>query len=105
MSDIQAGPLQETSPDDEHHAGPLPKAEPAKRAQRPQRARKSWREQRWERHRRRIRLEELLGWIFVPLILVAVYWGVKGGLAAMGTDLTSLIQGVKTAISGAGGGR
>lgn len=102
MSDIQAGPLKETSPEDEHHAGPLPKAEPARRAQRPQRVKKTWREQRWDRRRRRVHLEELLGWIFVPLILVGVYFGAQGILTAMGTDLDSLIQGVKTAISGGG---
>ena len=100
MSEIEAGPLKEAPPDDEHRAGPLPKAAAA---QRPQRHRKTWREKRWERRRRRRFFEEVLGWILVPLIVLAVYWGVKAGLAAMGTDLTSLIQGIKTVISGSGG--
>ena len=96
MSDIQAGPLKESSPDDEHRAGPLPKAAA------PQRHKKTWREKRWERRRRRRFTEEVLGWILVPLILIACYWAAKAGLNAMGTDLTSLIQGIKTAISGGG---
>lgn len=101
MSDIQAGPLKESSPDDEHRAGPLPQAKPVP----PQRVRKSWREKRWERRRRRRFFEEVLAWILVPVILIAVYWGVKAGLNAMGTDFTSLVQGIKTAISGGGGAR
>lgn len=101
MSDLHAGPLKESSPDDEHRAGPLSKSkEPP-----PPRVRKSWREQRWERRRRRRFVEEVLGWILVPIILIALYWGVKAGLAALGTDLTSLIQGIKTAVGGSGGGR
>lgn len=104
MSDIQAGPLKEASPDDEHRAGPLPKAEqaPAERVA-PQRYRKTWREKRWERRRRRRWFEEILGWILVPAIVLACIWAVTAGLAAMGTDLTSLIQGLKTALSGGGG--
>lgn len=102
MSDIQAGPLKEASPDDEHRAGPLPQAAPAQRAA-PQRTKKGWREKRWERRRRRRWFEEILGWILVPIIILAIYWGITAGLAAMGTDLTSLIQGIKTAISGSGG--
>lgn len=100
MSEIEAGPLKQASPDDEHHAGPLPKA-----AAPQQRVKKTWREKRWERRRRRRFTEEVLGWILVPLILLAVYWAGTAALAALGTDLTSLIQGIKTAISGAGGGR
>ena len=71
---------------------------------RPQKYKKGWREQRWERRRRRRFFEEVLGWILVPLILLAVYWGVKSGLNALGTTPTALIEGLKTAISSRGGG-
>jgi hypothetical protein len=64
-----------------------------------QRAKKGWREQRWERRRRRRFVEEILGWILVPLILLGGYWGVKSGLNAVGTTPSALIQGIKTAIS------
>lgn len=62
------------------------------------RRKKSWREQRWERRRRRIYFEEALGWVLVPIILIAVYLGVKGILAAVGTTPTALIQGIQTAL-------
>lgn len=106
MSDIQAGPLKEASPDDEHRAGPLPQSEaaPAQRAT-PQRYKKTWREKRWERRRRRRWFEEILGWILVPVIVIVCVWAVSAGLAALGTDLSSLIQGIKTVLSGSGGGR
>lgn len=104
MSDIQAGPLKEASPDDEHRAGPLQQATPAptQRAA-PQRYKKSWREKRWERRRRRRWFEEILGWILVPAIVIACIWAVSAGLGAMGTDLNSLIQGIKSIMSGGGG--
>ena len=63
-------------------------------------ARKSWREQRWERRRRRRFFEEILGWIVVPLILLGAYWAVVAGLDAMGTSPAALIQGVQMIISG-----
>ena len=34
----------------------------------------TWREQRWERRRRRRVVEEALGWLLVPVILVGGYW-------------------------------
>ena len=99
MSDLQAGPLSQASPEDEHHAGPLAPA--PKAAQRPPpRYKKSWREKRWERRRRRRFFEEILGWVLVPIILIATFWAVKAGLNAMGTNFTSLVQGIKTALSG-----
>jgi hypothetical protein len=78
--------------------------EEEERPARPPKHKKSWREQRWERRRRRRLFEEVLGWILVPLILIAGYWGVKSGLAALGTTPTALIEGIKTAISSRGGG-
>ncbi|HEY7384568.1 MAG TPA: hypothetical protein VH743_12945 [Beijerinckiaceae bacterium] len=62
--------------------------------------RKSWREQRWERRRRRYFFEEIVGWIVVPLILIGAYWAVIGALDAMGTSPAALIQGVQTVLQG-----
>jgi hypothetical protein len=76
----------------EVHEGPL-QAVPAVAA------RKSWREQRWERRRRRRFHEELLGWILVPLIVFGVYWAVDSTLGAMGTSPAALVQGIQTIIA------
>jgi hypothetical protein len=62
--------------------------------------RKSWREQRWERRRRRRIFEEIVAWIVVPLILLGAYWAVMGAFDAMGTSPAALIQGVQMVISG-----
>ena len=78
----------------EIHEGPLqvqPSEAPAKL---------SWREKRWQRRRRRRLFEEILGWILVPVICVALYWGVRAGLNAAGTSPTAVIQAIKTLISG-----
>ena len=76
--------------------GPAPPAPPAP-------ARKlSWREKRWQRRRRRRLFEEILGWILVPVICVALYWGVRAGLNAAGTSPTAVIQAIKTLVSGGG---
>jgi hypothetical protein len=61
-------------------------------------ARKSWREQRWERRRKRRLYEELLGWLLVPVIGFGCYWAVEAALAVMGTSPAALIQGVQTII-------
>ncbi len=75
-------------------------AAPQPRSRRPKR---TWREQRWERRRRRRLVEEVLGWIFVPIIVIAVAWGVKAGLNAFGTTPSGLIANLKAALSGRGG--
>ncbi|HEX8663961.1 MAG TPA: hypothetical protein VF744_08035 [Beijerinckiaceae bacterium] len=62
----------------------------------------TWREKRWQRRRRRKLFEEVLGWILVPIILVALYWAVKGGLNAAGTSPSAVVQAIKTLISGGG---
>jgi hypothetical protein len=62
----------------------------------------SWREKRWQRRRRRRLFEEILGWILVPVICVALYWGVRAGLNAAGTSPTAVIQAIKTLVSGGG---
>jgi hypothetical protein len=74
----------------EIHEGPLeptPAAEAAKL---------SWREKRWERRRKRRMFEEVLGWILVPVILIALYWAVKAGLSALGTSPSAVIQALRT---------
>ena len=55
----------------EIHEGPL---EPTPT---PQAQKLTWREKRWERRRKRRMFEEVLGWILVPVILIALYWAVK----------------------------
>jgi hypothetical protein len=92
-SDVHTGPLPKADINGEHHAGPL------KPAAHPQKAKRSWREQRWERRRKRRVAEEVLGWILVPVILIAGFWAVKAGLGAFGTTPTALIEGIKTAVS------
>ena len=76
-------------------AGPLPAVEaPAVPARR-----KSWREQRWERRRRRRLFEEVLGWILVPTIVFGLYWAVEAGLGALGTSPRALVQGIQTILA------
>jgi hypothetical protein len=38
----------------------------------------------------------------VPVICVALYWGVRAGLNAAGTSPTAVIQAIKTLVSGGG---
>ena len=92
-SDVHTGPLTPAQPTAELHAGPLaPATKVAKE-------KKSWREQRWERRRRRRFGEEVLAWILVPMILLGGFWAVKASLAALGTTPTGLIEGIKNAVS------
>lgn len=62
----------------------------------------TWREKRWQRRRRRKLFEEVLGWILVPIILVAGYWAVVGGLNAAGTSPSALIAGIRQLLTGGG---
>lgn len=59
-------------------------------------ARKSGRELRWERRRRRLWFEEILGWILVPVILLAGYWIIVALLEAIGTSPAAIINGLQT---------
>ncbi len=61
--------------------------------------RKSWREQRWERRRRRRFFEEVLAWILVPVIVLGAYWAVDAGLGALGTSPAALYQGIQTILA------
>ena len=65
----------------------------------PKRAKKGWREQRWERRRRRVVFEEVLAWVLVPTIVVSAYWGVQTALSAFGTSPSALIEGIKAVIA------
>lgn len=80
---------------------PLPDAAvaPTARAE-PDRPKLTPRERRWLRRRRRMVFEEVLGWILVPVILVAAYWLAKFLLNALGTSPTALIEGIKQALQG-----
>jgi hypothetical protein len=96
----------ESAPDQGMAAGmgeKLVDAAPAQAAPAPVAPHKlTWREKRWQRRRRRKVFEEVLGWILVPIILVALYWAVKGGLNAAGTSPSAVVQAIKTLISGGG---
>jgi hypothetical protein len=74
----------------EIHEGPL---EPTPT---PQAQKLTWREKRWERRRKRRMFEEVLGWILVPVILIALYWTVKAGLSALGTSPSAVIQALRS---------
>lgn len=83
-SEIEQGPLEPASTP----PAPAPKL--------------TWREKRWQRRRRRKLFEEILGWILVPIILVAGYWAVVGGLNAAGTSPSALIAGIRQLLTGGG---
>jgi hypothetical protein len=88
--------------EDPFEPAPEPNA-PAQAAPAPAPARKlTWREQRWQRRRRRRMFEEILGWILVPIILIAGYWAVVGGLNAAGTSPSAIIQGIRQLMTGGG---
>jgi hypothetical protein len=69
-------------------------AEPAPAPQK-----KTWREQRWERRRRRIWFEELLAWILVPVIVFGTYLLIDAVLSALGTSPAAIIEGVKAILA------
>lgn len=56
------------------------------------------RDKRWARRRRRLWLEELLGWIFVPIILIGIYWAIIGIFALMGTTPEAVIAGIRQVL-------
>ncbi|CAA9307738.1 MAG: hypothetical protein AVDCRST_MAG90-231 [uncultured Microvirga sp.] len=59
----------------------------------------SWREKRWARRRRRRWVEEVTGWLLVPVIVLGAYWIVNTILEGLGTSLPAIVQGVQTIIS------
>jgi hypothetical protein len=62
-------------------------------------ARQSWREKRYQRRRRRVWFEEILGWVLVPVIVVACYWMIDLGLNAVGTSPAAIMEGIEAIIS------
>lgn len=62
----------------------------------------SERERRWQRRRRRYVTEEILGWILVPVIIVALYLGVTGILAAFGYTIDDLVEGARMLMQALG---
>jgi hypothetical protein len=64
--------------------------------ERPAQLGRSWREKRWERRRRRIWFEEILGWILVPTILIACYLFVEMVLGALGTSPSAILNGLSS---------
>ena len=105
-------PVQEFTPSVPADAGyvtpglDLPPPVPAKRqkkAKAPKTARteqgtlkknKSGRQMRRGRRRRRVWFEELMGWVFVPVILYAVYWASISLLALFGKTPQEVIEGL-----------
>jgi hypothetical protein len=83
----------------EVHEGPLDAAPQLTAPDLTVPVRKSWREQRWERRRRRLWLEELLGWILVPLIVIGACLFVDMALSALGTSPSAIINGLGTITS------
>ena len=73
----------------ELHEGPL---EAAPAAAGP--AKLTWRQQRQVRRRRRVWLEEILGWILVPLIVIGSYWLIELVLTGLGTSTEAIINGI-----------
>jgi hypothetical protein len=73
-----------------------PATEAPAAAKRPKKAR---REERWERRRRRMWFEEVLGWILVPLILVGLYYIVVALLGALGTSPSAIMNGISAITS------
>ena len=61
-------------------------------------AKMTWREKRYQRRRRRVWLEEILGWILVPVIVIACYWVLNMILTAVGTSPGAIDVGFKAGI-------
>ena len=62
-------------------------------------AKVSWREKRYQRRRRRVWLEEILGWILVPVIILGCYWFLEVGLSALGTSPAAIMEGIEAIIA------
>lgn len=105
------GPVEApvSSPDDEpdHSAAPVSdfhedEAAPARRGRSRQprtqaAAPLTAREQRWQRRRRRYWMEEILGWLLVPVILIGLYWALVAGLAVLNLDIDDVVAGAQQA--------
>jgi hypothetical protein len=58
------------------------------------------RDRRLRRRRKRIWFEEMLGWVLVPLILLASYWAADTALTALGIDPAALIGYLASLVRG-----
>lgn len=54
-------------------------------------------EERWRRRKRRYLMEEILGWILVPIIVVGVYFAFVWGLSLFGLTLDDVVAGAQQA--------
>jgi hypothetical protein len=61
--------------------------------------RRTRREERWARRRRRMWFEEAMGWVLVPLIVLACYWLLDTALNALGTSIPAVVSGLKEITS------
>ncbi|MBL0402504.1 hypothetical protein JKG68_00810 [Microvirga aerilata] len=78
----------------EIHEGPL---EASRTLDAP--AQLSWREKRYQRRRRRVWFEEILGWVLVPVIVLGCYWMIDLALNAVGTSPAAIMEGIEAVIS------
>jgi hypothetical protein len=62
-------------------------------------AKVSWREKRYQRRRRRVWFEEILGWILVPVIVLGCYWFLEVGLSALGTSPAAIMEGIEAILA------
>ncbi|MCC2649963.1 MAG: hypothetical protein K0R61_951 [Microvirga sp.] len=62
-------------------------------------AKLSWREKRYQRRRRRVWFEEILGWILVPVIVLGCYWFLEVGLSALGTSPAAIMEGIEAILA------
>lgn len=63
------------------------------------RKKKTWKQSRKERRRRRIWFEELIAWVFVPLILAFSYWCFVEALGLFGKSPSELWEGLQDVYS------
>jgi hypothetical protein len=62
-------------------------------------AKATWREKRYQRRRRRVWFEEILGWILVPVIVLGCYWFLEVGLSALGTSPAAIMEGIEAILA------
>ena len=62
-------------------------------------AKVSWREKRYQRRRRRVWFEEILGWVLVPVIVLGCYWFIEVGLNALGTSPAAIMEGIEAILA------
>jgi hypothetical protein len=91
--------VTEPQPEAEPELAYAPSPAPTRETRSAQVQRKSWSEQRAERRRRRVWLEEVLAWILVPVIVLGSWWFIDMVLAALGTSPAAILNGLSAVIS------